>query len=92
MNFDRQRLHTLGERLDRFRERGVLLDHFEKQLRVLGGQSRPLFADTMNIFAMLGIGYCMNFIPVGLSCLSKKNERRRVSSLQAECRLSRMKG
>src|SRR5260221_10337061 len=46
----------------------------------------------MKVFAMLGVGDGVHLIPVSLSCLRKKNERRRIGGLQAESQIEQDEG
>src|SRR5579863_4642294 len=89
VNLDGQSLDALRKRSDGLRQGGVLLHQFHQQSDLLGCGRLSFFAGTVEILPMLRIRDCMRLVPVRLTRLGQKDERRRISGLSAESQVEK---
>ena len=66
MHFQRQRLDSLGESLHCFRKLSVLLDHLDKEGRLLCRNRRPFLARRVQRLPMFRVGLRMSYVTVCL--------------------------
>ena len=74
----------LAEFLGEFRELGVLVHELQQLGRLLGGEGELPGVLSGKFLAVLSIGLCVDFIPVGLASLGEEDERGGVGGLEAE--------
>ena len=78
---DCQRLDTLGESLDRFRQLRILSDKIEKNSRLFGCNGLALIAGPCQILAMQRISFSVRLVSISLTGLREKYQRRCVGGL-----------
>jgi hypothetical protein len=71
VDFKRQRFHPLGESLHGFRKLSVLLDHLDKEGRLLCRNHRPLLACRVQCLPVFRVGLGMSHVAVSLRCLGQ---------------------
>ena len=73
MQFGGQHPDALGHSIGRFGQLRVLLQHMHQKCSLLGGDTLALFADLVQILAVLRVGHRGRFVAIGLPRLRQQD-------------------